>query len=96
MLDVREETLITFAEAAKHLPIRRGGKKVAVSTLYRWAKDGVRGVILESLQCGGTLCTSLPALQRFFARLSAQRSRVPLTTPSVQPDVEVALDREGL
>ncbi len=96
MLDVREEKLITFTEAAKYIPIRHGGKKVATSTLYRWAKDGVRGVILESLQCGGTLCTSLPALQRFFTRLSAQRSRVALNTPPVQPDLEAALDGEGL
>ncbi len=42
--------------------------------LYRWATEGLRGVHLETIQVGGTLCTSIEALQRFFERLG-QRER---------------------
>ena len=36
-----------------------------------WARNGIRGVRIETIRVGGTLCTSLEALQRFFDRLSA-------------------------
>ena len=61
---------MSLAEATKHLPRRRAGKRPHVATLYRWAQSGIRGVRLETLQVGGTMCTSLEALQRFFERLS--------------------------
>jgi hypothetical protein len=71
MIDSASETLISLADAAKELPRRRRGRKVHVSCLYRWSTVGCRGVVLESLQCGATRCTSRQALQRFFERLSA-------------------------
>ena len=70
MIDSASETLISLAAAAKELPRRRRGRKVHVSCLYRWSTVGCRGVVLETLQCGGTRCTSKQALQRFFERLS--------------------------
>jgi hypothetical protein len=73
MIDTILETLIPFTQAADALPRRRGGRKTHVSTLYRWATAGCRGVVLESIQCGGTRCTTREALQRFFERLSQQR-----------------------
>jgi Protein of unknown function (DUF1580) len=71
MIDSVGESLITLAQAADELPRRRRGRKTHVSTLFRWTTSGCRGVVLESLQCGGTRCTSRQALQRFFERLSA-------------------------
>ena len=71
MIDSASETLISLADAAGGLPRRRRGRKTHVSTLFRWTTSGCRGVVLESLQCGGTRCTSREALQRFFERLSA-------------------------
>ena len=55
---------------------RRQARELA--TLYRWATHGCRGVRLETIQIGGTKCTSQEALQRFFNRLSNphQDSRV--------------------
>ncbi len=70
MIDIGREELITFAEAAKLLPRRRKGRKVHVSTLHRWCSKGVHGVRLEYLTVGGTRCTSVPALQRFFDALT--------------------------
>lgn len=70
MIDLRNEEVISLAEAVKRLPARRAGKRTHVATLYRWAKRGVCGVTLETIQVGGTLCTSLEALQRFCDQLS--------------------------
>jgi hypothetical protein len=70
MIDSTTEQLISLADAAKTLPRRRRGRKTHTSTLYRWATAGCKGIVLESLQCGGTRCTSKESLQRFFERLS--------------------------
>jgi hypothetical protein len=71
MIDSSTETLIPLTQAANELPRRRRGRKTHVSTLFRWTTVGCRGVVLESIQVGGTRCTSREALQRFFERLSA-------------------------
>jgi len=69
------ETLIPLSEAAALLPRRRGNRPTHPSTLFRWASVGLRGVVLEIVQVGGTKCTSREALNRFFSRLaSAQPS----------------------
>jgi hypothetical protein len=71
MIDSQTESIITLAQAADQLPKRRRGRKTHISTLYRWATAGCRGIVLETLQVGACRCTSLQALQRFFERLSA-------------------------
>ena len=83
--------------AAARLPCRRAGKRPHVATVYRWAKRGLRGVVLETLQVGGTLCTSHEALQRFFEALTAP-ARMPAVTAvtSDQDRVEAELDGYGL
>ncbi|NQT14479.1 MAG: DUF1580 domain-containing protein [Planctomycetes bacterium] len=53
MIDPIKETLLSLSDAAKSLPARRGGKRPHVSCLYRWTTTGCKGVVLESLQCGG-------------------------------------------
>lgn len=70
MIDPNTEYLISLTEAAGHLPRRRAGKRAHVSCIYRWTTAGCRGVILESVQVGGTHCTSREALARFFRRLT--------------------------
>lgn len=80
MIDIQNETVVSFMEASKHLPRRRAGKRPHVATLYRWVQHGVRGVKLEGIQVGGTLCTSLEALQRFCERCTDPSSRPPSST----------------
>jgi Protein of unknown function (DUF1580) len=70
MIDTTVEAPIPLAQAADDLPERRRGRKTHVSTLFRWSTAGCRGVVLETIQVGGTRCTSREALQRFFERLS--------------------------
>jgi hypothetical protein len=74
-IDVFNENLVTFSEAAKLLPRRPHGKRVHVSTIHRWRMAGLHSadgmvVRLETLKIGGVRMTSKEALQRFFDRLS--------------------------
>jgi hypothetical protein len=68
-IDPFSETPISFAEAARRLPRLRNGRPVSPATLWRWASHGLRGVRLETVRVGGTCCTSLEALRRFFERI---------------------------
>lgn len=70
MIDVQSEEVVSIREATGHVP-KRNGKKVAVSTVWRWAMRGVRGIRLETIVIGGTRRTSLEALQRFFENVTA-------------------------
>ena len=60
-----EPDILSLAEAAKALP-----GKVAVSTVWRWATTGQRGVRLDSLRIGGRIYTSRRALQSFCEAVS--------------------------
>ena len=95
MINISSEHVLCLRDAAKRLPKRRGGKRPHVATLYRWAKRGLRGVVLETLQVGGTLCTSREALQRFFESLT---QGVPLANVEVvsHDRIEKELERHGL
>ena len=81
MIDISSEKLLTPAEIAQHIPRRRAGKKCNVATIHRWFVDGVRGIKLESICVGGTKCSSVAALQRFFDELTAQSEGQPVQQP---------------
>lgn len=70
-IDFQTEEVVALRDAAKMLPPRHGGKNTHVSSLYRWAGKGLRGVRLDTIKIGSVVCTSSEALQRFFERLSA-------------------------
>jgi hypothetical protein len=70
MVDTTSEALLSLTQAAALL-----GKHTA--TVYRWSTGGVRGVVLETIQVGGTRCTSKEAVQRFCERLTAARTWEP-------------------
>ena len=86
MIDVSSETIISLAECARRLPARRAGKRPHVSCIYRWTVSGCRGIVLESIQVGGTRCTSTAALSRFFAALTAQAQGEPVAPPPMAKD----------
>ena len=56
------------------LPHRRKGRPLNPSTVFAWAKRGLRGAKLEVLHIGGTMCTSEQALLRFFNAISRNAS----------------------
>ena len=100
MVDIATERVVSLTEATRFLPKRRGGRKVHVSTLYRWSQLGCRGVALETLQVGGTLCTSVEALQRFCEALSVGSGQPALRTSRQRraaiKRAERELDRAGI
>ena len=87
-IDVFNETVVSFTQAARRLPRRSSkGKRIHVSAMYRWALAGLRSqagetIRLETIKVGGTTCTSLEALQRFFERLSNQVPIVEVPRPT--------------
>ena len=100
MIDIATEHVISFADAPQHLPRRRGGKRPNIATIYRWASAGCKGVRLESIQLGGTKCTSIEALQRFFDRLTNPTATVTAPTSRARRraigDAERQLDAAGI
>ena len=92
------EEVLPFAAAARRLPAMRMGRPVSPATLWRWSSHGVRGVRLETVKIGGTACTSLEALRRFFARLDdANESPIPAPTRDGRAEKVVAeLDLVGI
>ena len=73
-IDIRSEQIFSLTAATK-LPCfgnRRGGKRISVCTLWRWATAGVRGIKLETIMAGGSRATSLEAVERFFEALTLQ------------------------
>lgn len=91
-IDVFGETLVTLREAAKRLPKVKAGKSPHIATLHRWVQRGCRSrdgqiVRLEAVKIGGTVCTSLEALQRFFDGLSGD-------TTVVAPQARTARQRQ--
>lgn len=104
MIDITKESLISLADAARLLPARRAGKKVHVSCVYRWTATGCKGVTLDSVQIGGTRCTSREALGRFVVALTERSGVAPRATPAPTPKArrramrraEAVLDRAGI
>lgn len=66
MNDLSSETLIALRDAVDVLP-HRSGRKIHISTVYRWVLKGARGKVLESVIIGGVRYTSMEALSRFIS-----------------------------
>lgn len=62
-IDVEAETLVPIGAVPGLVP----GRRVNLSTVWRWCLKGVRGRRLESVAVGGRRYTSREALTRFFA-----------------------------
>ena len=95
MIDPTAEELITLAAACKLLPKRRRGKRPDVSCLYRWASGGLKGIVLETIQVGGTKCTSREALARFLRRLTQHVGHEPSISDSRRAVADAHLKAEG-
>ena len=81
---IQDERCMSLAEAATHLPTYNG-KRVAIATLWRWGRKGVRGVRLEVRRIGRRLVTSLEALDRFSKTLTDIDLREEEQLPQVEP-----------
>ena len=75
MIDASTETLIRFQEAGRRIP-----GNPSVCALHRWRLNGVRGVKLETILCGGTRFTSVEAISRFIAAQNRDETPTPALT----------------
>ena len=66
MIDISTEELLPLTEAPNSIPGRPAG-----STMQRWRRRGVRGVLLETCLIGGRRFTSREAIERFAAATTA-------------------------
>lgn len=91
------EELLTFSEAARLLPRRRGGARCATSTIWRWSRRGSRGVVLRVVRVGGNVYVPRSALVEFIERRSAvdRASQCPAPTTASQRAIR-KLDKMGL
>jgi hypothetical protein len=64
-VNIKTENLVTLTQATKLLP-QVDGKRIHISTLWRWCKKGLKGINLEYFRTGSKIVTSQEALQRFF------------------------------
>jgi len=71
---IGRDEFLTLSEAAKRLPAKNSGRRLHVAALYRWASNGCRGVVLETIHVGGQRYTSLDALQSFLEAVT-ERAR---------------------
>lgn len=83
MIDISNETLLTFSEAAASLPGRPN-----VSTIHRWRLRGIRGIKLASTLIGGVRYTSREALQKFCNQTTA------VADGTAQPEARTSSQRE--
>jgi hypothetical protein len=72
-IELRNETAISLAQAARMQPPSRLGRPVNPATIFRWIHDGAKGpggevIRLEGYRMGGRWLTTIEALERFAAR----------------------------
>lgn len=70
-IDLFAERVIPLRDYPKHVPTRNG-KRLSRYAGYRHAVRGVRGIKLETIQLPSGRHTSLEAIARFIACLTAQ------------------------
>jgi Protein of unknown function (DUF1580) len=102
MISLERETLIPLSHCPRLgvLPVRRAGRPIHAATWHRWAIKGLRGVRLETIRVGGTRCTSLAAIERFFQALTAATPRACLSisknATTNQPAAATARDLKAM
>jgi hypothetical protein len=76
-IDPLSEETMPLAAAARKLPCLRNGRPIRVSTLWRWATRGVRGVRLDTAYVGSVRVTTEASLREFFERLRRPERAAP-------------------
>ena len=90
-----DDDLIAINDVPAILPRATGAKPLDRTTLHRWVRKGVSGVVLESIMVGSATFTTREALDRFFEAVkrarTATKPRVELPTLGAKrADAELA------
>jgi hypothetical protein len=76
-IDLKNETILSLHEAAKYFPSSRQGRPTHVSSVLRRRRPDKNGVALEMWRLGGRWVTSVEAIQRYSAALTATLTEQP-------------------
>jgi len=90
------EDYFPLSKTPDHAPRVREGRRLHVSTPWRWAMQGVRGVRLETAMVGGVRITSKQALLRFFAALNTETASDEAIDEAHHQAIEKELDKRGI
>jgi hypothetical protein len=96
---LREESLLSLAQAAARFPGHRGAKRLHPATLTRWILAGVKGldgrrVKLDAVRVGARWLTSEAALQRFADALVGSSESAPPRSPTERQTASARADAE--
>ena len=69
-IDLQLETPLSLSAATKEKSLTLDGRRIHLSSVWRWCRKGLRGTYLEYARVGNRIVTSREALSRFFARLA--------------------------
>jgi hypothetical protein len=88
-IQIGKEKLITFQDAHKYIHELTGLTRSA-AMIYRWSRQGVKGIKLDSVKVGGSVFTSREAIIRFVDETTqAFKHQCDLfDEPAVEPDGE--------
>ena len=92
------DELLTFADVARALPKDSRGRRVATSTIWRWANKGLGGRRLRCIRMGRRSATTWPWLLEFFGE-GSDTAESAANQPNVaarRRATEQALDRWGV
>jgi hypothetical protein len=98
MIDIDSEELVPLTNVATMVPPRPNGKRMAVTTAWRWATVGVRGHKIEVVRIGGSKYTSREALGRFLKAINSpdQKPAMRKTRKRRIAAAERVLDKAGV
>lgn len=96
VIDPKNEDLISLGAAAKLPELRRDGKAIHLSTLWRWMADGR----LEHVRVGGRTLTSREAVSRMLAQCNPGQPQLAVPSPRQREkqlrDAEARLAKAGI
>jgi hypothetical protein len=84
VINLATEQPLTLRQARDALP---DGTRPDLATVYRWASQGVRGIVLETERVGGKVYTTREALGRFQQQLAGERQPAAPSPPVLTPAV---------
>lgn len=82
-INVEHDTLISLRQLPGFLQ-KKIGKRIHLSTVFRWRQRGIAGVRLETISIGRQTYTTLEAVITFFEKSTAARQNQPVQLTSTE------------
>jgi hypothetical protein len=94
MIDIQHDQLVELSKVPANLQ-KRTGKRLNLSTIYRWINRGIADIRLETILVGGQRFTTAEALNRFFTQSTlAKQGRLSTATSEGIKRAKFVRDRQ--